>query len=80
MNECQTAFSFIDLTGLLVHILVEHRESDEERDTDEIFDALDVLVKIHQSVNTVYLTNSFEYLGNHLLLLLCKAAYLPDRF
>jgi hypothetical protein len=72
MNECQTAFSFIELTGLLVHILVEHRESDEERDTDEIFDALDVLVKIHQGVNTVHLTNFFEYLGDHFLLLLCK--------
>jgi hypothetical protein len=61
--------SLADITGFLVQIFIEHRESDEKCETDEIFDALDVLVKVHQGMNAIPLTNSFKYLGQHVHLL-----------
>jgi len=74
-----TAFSFTDLTRLLVQVLVEHWKADKEGDTDEIFDALDVLVKIYQGVNLLNFYDAIEYLIDHAFLLFCASALDPGR-
>lgn len=63
------ARSFAKLFGLFVQVLVEHRKANKEGDTDEIFDALDVLVKIYQGVNLLDFNDAVEYLADHTLLL-----------
>jgi hypothetical protein len=40
-----------------VQVAVEHRETDEKRQADQVLDSFDVLVEVHQSVDLMPLAN-----------------------